>query len=150
MEKIKIMKNKIYIIKICYILKIDVNQEGSKIPTIEYEVYYPLFGSSLIKLNLTACKNTKIDISIPIVLTDEIDKINSSSPYYNDICYTTRSEKGTDISLSDRKKDFIKKNLTVCEEDCDFTDYNNTIEKATCSCKVKMNSTSVSESKIDP
>ena len=111
-----------------YILKIDVNQEGLKIPKIEYEVYYPLFGDSLIKLNLTVCKNSKIDLSIPIVITESLDKVNQSSGYYNDICYTYTSEDGTDISLSDRKEEFINNNLTVCEEDCDFINYDNELE----------------------
>ena len=127
--------------KSLYILKVDVVQDGLQIPKIEYEVYYPLFGGSLIKLNLTSCKDSKIDLSIPVKLNDDIDKINSSSNYYNDICYTYTSENGTDISLSDRKKDFVNKNLTVCEEDCDFIDYNYTTGKAICSCKVKTNST---------
>ena len=127
--------------KSLYILKIDVRQEGLKIPKIEYEVYYPLFGDSLIKLNLTVCKNSKIELSIPVSLTESLDKINSSSEYYNDICYTITSENGTDISLSDRKKEFINNNLTVCEEDCDFSEYNYTTGKAMCSCKVKTKST---------
>ena len=127
--------------KSLYILKIDVKQEGLKIPKIEYEVYYPLFGRELIKLNLTVCENSKIDLSIPVILSDSLDKINSSSDYYNDICYTYTSEDGTDISLSDRKKDFIKNNLTVCEEDCDFSEYDYSYGKAICSCKVKTNST---------
>ena len=74
--------------KSLYILKVDVVQDGLQIPKIEYEVYYPLFGGSLIKLNLTSCKDSKIDLSIPVKLNDDIDKINSSSNYYNDICYT--------------------------------------------------------------
>ena len=127
--------------KYLYILKIDVRQEGLKVPKIEYEVYYPLFGGSLIKLNLTACENSKIELSIPVELTESLDKINSSSKYYNDICYTFTSENGTDISLSDRKKEFINNNLTVCEEDCTFTGYNYSTGKAICSCKVKTNST---------
>ena len=127
--------------KSLYILKIDVKQKGLKIPKIEYEVYYPLFGESLIKLNLTVCQGSKIDLSIPVELTESIDKMNSSSNYYNDICYTYTSEDGTDISLADRKKEFIDNNLTVCEEDCDFVDYDHDTGKAICSCKVKTNST---------
>ena len=127
--------------KSLYILKIDVKQDGLKIPKIAYEVYYPLFGGNLIKLNLTACQESKIDLSIPVVLSDDLDKVNQSSNYYNDICYTYTSEDGTDISLSDRKKDFVNNNMTVCEEDCDFTDYNYTTGKAIYSCKVKVNST---------
>ena len=72
--------------KSLYILKIDVKQEGLRIPKIAYEVYYPLFGNNLIKLNLTVCKDSKIEISIPVLLTDDIDKINPASEYYNDIC----------------------------------------------------------------
>ena len=134
-EEYNITKN-----KSLYLLKIDVKQEGYKIPKIEYEVYYPLFNTSLIKLNLTSCESTKINLKIPVLLADSLDIMNSSSKYYSDICYTYTSSDGTDISLLDRKKDFVNKNLTVCEEDCDFIDYNYTIEKATCSCKVKMNS----------
>ena len=126
--------------KSLYILKIDIKQEGFQTMKIDYEVYYPLFGNELIKLNLTVCENTKIDLSIPTVLSDDIDKMNASSGYYNDICYTYTSENGTDISLSDRKKDFVNNNLTVCEEDCDFVDYDNIYKKAICSCKVKTNS----------
>ena len=123
--------------KYLYILKIDVKQEGYKIPKIAYEIYYPLFGGNLIKLNLTACDDSDIKIYIPVNLTDDIDKINPASDYYNDICYTYTSEDGTDISLLDRKKNFIDNKLTVCEEDCKFEGYNYTTEKAICSCKVK-------------
>ena len=133
-----------------YILKIDIKQEGYKIPKIEYELYYPLFGSSLIKLDLIACQNTSLEFSIPIVINDNIDIRNSSSAYYNDICYTTKSENCKMITLLDRQKYFIDNNLTICEEDCNFTYYNNSIEKATCLCKVKLNSTSISESKFNP
>ena len=136
-EEYNISKN-----KSLYILKIDVNQEGFNIPKIEYEIYYPLFGNALIKLNLTVCKDSKINLSIPMIITESLDKINQSSGYYNDICYTTTSEDGTDISLMDRKKDFVNNNLTICEENCDFISYDNELAKAVCSCKVKTNSSS--------
>ena len=111
--------------KSLYILKIDVKWEGLKIPKIAYEVYYPLFGDNLIKLNLTVCKDSKIEISIPVVLTDDIDQINPASEYYNNKCYTYTSEDGTDISLSDRKNNFVNNNLTICEEDFNFNGYIN-------------------------
>ena len=38
---------------------------------------------------------------------ENIDKYNSSSGYYNDMCYITSSYYGTDISLKDRRNDFI-------------------------------------------
>ena len=107
-----------------------------KIPKIEYDVYCALFGTNLIKLNLTVCKNTKISISIPMIITEDIDKLNSSSGYYNDICYTTTSEDGTDITLKDRKKDFINNNKAVCQDDCQFSKYDSEKMKVECSCDV--------------
>ena len=101
--------------------KIDVFQEGMKTPKIEYDVYSKLSVTHLIKLNLSICENSRISLSIPIAITESVDKLNSSSGFYNDICYTTTSESGTDISLEDRKKDFVDGNKTVCQEDCIFS-----------------------------
>ena len=42
-----------------YILQIISEEEGMKIPKIEYEIYYPFDGYNLKKLNLTSCKNSK-------------------------------------------------------------------------------------------
>ncbi len=87
-----------------YILKIDVIEKGMKIPKIEYEIFYPLNGSDLVKLNLSVCQNTKIDIYIPTKINNnDIDKYNPSSDYYNDKCTKATSNENTDISLSDRK-----------------------------------------------
>ena len=69
-----------------YIKKIIVPQEGYKIPKMEYDIYSKLFGINLIKLNITVCGNRKIKISIPIELTENLDKLNCSSGYYNNIC----------------------------------------------------------------
>ena len=135
--------------KSLYILKLDVYQPGMKIPKIEYEVYYNLYGGNLVKLNLTVCENTKIHISLPVKLNEDLDKLNSSSAYYHDICYTSTSDSGTDISLSDRQNDFINNNKTLCEENCDLSKYNYEISKAICSCGIKLNIPSVSDINID-
>ena len=119
-----------------FMKKIDVFQDGMDIQKIEYEVYSKLNGTNLIKLNLSICENTKIDISIPVILTDNIDIHNSSSGYYNDICYTSTSENGTDITLKDRRQEFIYNNKTVCQENCVFSDYDYNTQKAKCSCDI--------------
>ena len=75
-----------------------------KIPKIEYEIYCKLNNSNLVQLDKSICKDSKIDIILPVRLDEDINKLNSSSDYYNDICYTTSSESGTDITLEDRKK----------------------------------------------
>ena len=132
-----------------YIIKIDKNEEGMKIPKIEYELYYPLYNNELIKLNLTECKNTKVEISIPIKINDKIEKYNSSSNFYNNICSKTTSNYGTDISLKDRKEEFIKNNMTLCEEDCDLIEYDEQIEKAKCSCLIKITLPMIDDIKFD-
>ena len=132
-----------------YIKKIDIPQEGMKIPKIEYNIYFKLFDTNLIKLNLTTCENTRIDLTIPIVINEDIDKLNSSSGYYNDICYTTTSDCGTDISLKDRKEDFVENNKTVCQEDCIFSEYDYKTQKAKCSCNVKESSLFFVDMKIN-
>ena len=110
-----------------------------KIPKIEYEIYYPLNGgNNLTKLNLTSCKDTKIEISIAVKINDKIDKYNLSSNYYNDICSKTTSESGTDISLKDRRNDFVDNNISLYEENCELIDYNYNNEKVKCSCDIKL------------
>ena len=132
-----------------YMKKIDIVQDGMKIPKVEYDVYCKLFGTNLIKLNLTVCSKSKILIFMPFEIKDELYKYNSSSEYYNDICNTTTSEDGIDISLKDRKKEFIDNNNFICQEDCDFSEYNKETSKAACSCKVKESSQSFANMNIN-
>ena len=123
--------------KILFIKKIDLNQEGFKIPKVVFDLYCNINGTNLIKLNISHCKYTKYNISIPVKLTENIDKLNSSSGYYNDICYTSTTDAGTDIILKDRRNEFIKYKKTLCQDDCIFIDYNYNLEKAICSCNFK-------------
>ena len=110
-----------------YILKMDVKQEGYKIPKIEYEVYYPLNekynDNKLYLLNLSVCNNVNIDIYIPLIYNGSLDEIDPNSDFYNDICNTYTSENGTDLTLSQRKNNYINNNLSVCEENCIFQGY---------------------------
>ena len=77
-----------------------------KAKKVEYNVYSKLSGKNLEKLNLSICENTKIFINIPIEINDNVDKYNTSSGYFNDICYPTTSDDDTDISLQDRKNEY--------------------------------------------
>ena len=121
-----------------YILKIDIPVDN--IQNIEYEIFYNFSANNLTKLNLSVCKNIKIDISIPKdIPINEIDKYNKSSGYYNDLCYTLKDDKGIDEPLEDRRNDYKNNNMSICEEDCDFTGYNFTTKKAICSCYTKIN-----------
>ena len=101
-------------------------------------MYYPLYNNTLIKLNLSLCQHTKVEITIPVKLNDILDLYNISSAYYNDICYKTKSESGTDISLKNRRDNYIKNNMSLCEENCELIEYNYTEEKVKCSCDIKL------------
>ena len=127
----------------------NVVQEGMAAIKVEYDVYARISGSKLSKLNITVCEKSKIDLSIPVEIKDNLDKLNSSSDYFNNICYQATSDSGTDISLNDRKKEFVDGNNTVCQEDCDFSEYNKTSKKAKCSCKVKESSSSFMDMTIN-
>ena len=103
----------------------------------------------MIKLNLSICDNIKISLLIPIEINENLDILNSSSAYYNDICYTTTSENGTDIPLNDRKNEFIQGDKTICQDDCILSDYNEITKKANCSCNVQEMSLSFKDMNIN-
>ena len=135
--------------KTLYLKRIDAKEKDMNVSKIEYDVYCKINGTKLQKLDLSICDKSKITISIPVTLNESLDILNSSSRYYNDICYTTTSENNTDISINDRQKEFCNKNKMVCQEDCDFVDYDNKTKKALCSCGIKESSSSFANMKIN-
>ena len=132
-----------------YIKKLDIYQNNMKIPKISYDVFSKISGTNLEKLNLSICGDNRISLSIPIIINENLDEFNSSSEYYNDICYSATSENGTDISLKDRKILFVGKDKTICQENCEFAEYNYTIKKANCSCSINQNSFSFVDMNIN-
>ena len=116
-----------------FMKKIDIKQEYFKIPKIQYDIYSKLNNSNLIKLNISYCQNIKIDLFMPLILNDSIDILNPKSDYYNDLCYITTSNSGTDIIIKDRQKEFINNNKTICQEKCDLINYNNIDKIVQCS-----------------
>jgi len=132
-----------------YMKKIDVIQEGMRIPKVEYDVYSKLNGSNLQKLNLTVCDNTKISLFIPVLITENLDILDTNSDYYNDICYPSSSDSGADIILKDRQIEFAEGNKTICQDDCDFSTYDYDLKKVKCLCKVKESSSYYNDMKIN-
>ena len=125
------------------ILKIDILEEGLLMPIIEYELFN---SKTKDKLNLTICKDIKIKIYIPVSIDkNNLFKYNSSSDYYNDICYPFTTEDKTDITLKDRRKEYIEKNMSVCENICEYKNYDLNTKKVECDCFVKTNFSSISE-----
>ena len=125
---------------------LEIKQEGMRIPKVEYDIYTK-YGENLTKLNISFCKNNEISLLIPINNIGNLDKLNKNSGYYNDFCYTETTESGTDITLKDRKNEFPS--VAVCQDDCDFVNYNYTSKKAKCSCIPKQSSSSFADMKID-
>ena len=130
------------------LFKIDVYKEGYNMPVVEYEIYRYKTGE---KLELNICNGMTAEISVP---TDSIDEnkiylYDPNSDFYNDVCYTYTSEKGTDVCLEDRKNEYIENNRTLCEEDCSFNGYDTKTKKAKCQCKIKINLLMISEITID-
>ena len=135
--------------KILYMEKFDVSQSGLKISKIEYRIYCKLHGTNLVRLNISICKNSKIFLSRPMELNGDINKLNTSSGYFNDLCYTSTSNSGTDISLRDRQKEYVEGEQIVCQEDCSFAHYNSTTLHANCSCNAKESSDNFENMKIN-
>ena len=140
------------------IYKIDIKTSDSSSTYVTYEVY----DSHLNQLNLDVCSETQITIQVPVHLDDTLDSLakslsdsgynlfNENDSFYNDICATFTSENGTDMLLSDRKKDIYSntQNTSICQSDCELESYNSTSKKAKCNCEVKTSST-ISSLNID-
>ena len=131
-------------------MKVDAFIDDLIIPKVEYETFYPFNLINMTQLNLSICKDIKIYIRVPLNISkDDIVKHNSSSNLYNDICYVLKNEKGLDKPIKARRDDFIKYNLSGCEEGCEFSEYDIINKNALCSCFTKINLPILSEIKVD-
>ena len=135
------------------IYKTDLKKEGFKSTYVAYEVYDPL---SLQQLNLSVCNNIEITINVPVEINIDIQVLSDSlsnygynlfdkdDPFYQDICAKYTTINGTDILLSDRKKDIYNvnqnQNESICQNKCDIKSYNSKNKKAQCNCLVDINS----------
>ena len=124
------------------IFKTDIYKEGLSTPKVEYEIYDV---KNKRNLDLNICKDTKIQLLLPCNIDENnVYKYNISSDYYNDICYSYTTDNGTDIILSDRKNEFLDKNMALCENGCEYNGYDSNIKKAICDCDIQ-STTAVSE-----
>ena len=129
------------------IFKLDIDMEGYSAPAVEYEIYNPITKE---KLNLKYCNDEQISMSIPVSIDEnELFKYNLKSEFYNDICSTYTTNYKTDITLNDRQKEFINKNMTLCENDCHYDSYDYILKKVECKCDVKYRIKELYEIKID-
>ena len=133
-----------------YIFKVDAYVEGKTGPNVEYEIYYHFDTKKLNQLDLSICEGKEILIGYPVDISEnELDSYNSSSDYYNDVCYTYTNSKGTDVTLNDRQMEYINNNKRYCDENCEFSKYDIVNKRLICSCNIKYSISMISGIKID-
>ena len=131
------------------ILKTDIldEKDPSKI-IVQYEIYDP-YNLEMIPLDI--CDDTTVNINIPVVLDDVTESLYKSlnnsgynlfdlnDSFYNDVCTTYTTEDGTDLVLVDRMNIYHDnaQNVYLCQEGCEFVQYNETTKKSKCNCDVK-------------
>ena len=125
------------------IFKIDYFSPDTLIPIIGYEIYHPLNKS---KLDLKYCEEILIKLNIPVTIDeDNLFKYDPNSEFYNDNCFSYTTENGTDIILNDRKQEFIDNNLSLCENNCNYTGYIKEDKQSSCNCVIKNKMDLISE-----
>ena len=127
------------------LFKLDIIREDELLNQIEYKLY----DENLNEINFN---NTQIKISIPIsnkksineqlnneynILTNEKIVWNSSSPFYNDICYAF-SENNKDIILEDRKKNYFPYDKKIFDENCEFVSIKDDVIELLCDYKANI------------
>ena len=119
------------------VFKIEYKDPNFKIPIIEYNL---ISAIKSIKLHLEYCRNTKLKYYIPKEINDFEDyKYNPLNNYYTDKCFPY-NKNNLDIILYDRKKEFDKNNMSLCESMCKFKGYKDNLIECECDIKNKFNS----------
>ena len=124
---------------------------------VQYEVFDP---NTLEQLDLSICKDSSINIYIPISLSQEkenlyndlkesgYDLFDENDSFYTDICTPYKSENGTDVLLSDRKKDFYNNSEVSCQANCNYSEYLSELKYLKCECYASSEDIDTSEPEI--
>ena len=120
-----------------YLFKIDYFLDDYKIPVIEYNIYNKV-GKELQKINLDNFKDKHVRYYLPVSINQEDEfRYNPTNNYFNDICYSYDADNGKDKILYERKDEFNKLKMSLCEKDCIYIKYDFNINKVICECKIK-------------
>ena len=140
------------------VYKVDIKNSDASSTYVQYEVYNPVNKSLL---NLSICDS--ITVNTPVNISNEMEEIynslsesgynlfDSEDDFYQDICSTYTTANGTDMLLSDRKKDIYSttEDISLCQTGCELESYNSTTKKAKCNCEVSTTSSVNSDLDID-
>ena len=126
------------------IFKIDYYKPGSLIPIIGYEIFHPENKS---KLDLNFCKNESINFNLPVLSIDEdnLYKYDPNNEYYTNECYPSTTDDGVDIILNDRHSEYNNNNLSLCQNNCTFQEYEKDSKNAICQCLASSKDLIISE-----
>ena len=142
------------------IFKSDIKTEDLITTYTQYEIYKL---NSQNNLNLSICNDTLIDIYTPVNLKSSTqslyDSLNNSGhnlfdpndSFYNDICTPYTTENGTDVIIEDRQNSIYNENgnMELCQEECVFDSYDNSVKKAKCQCKVQDKNSTINYSSVN-
>ena len=115
---------------------------------VQYEIYEPY---NLTKLNLSICNEEKINLYIPLILSEETkyiyenmkslgyDMFNINDPFYQDLCTPYKTENNTDIPLSARKEYIYNNKDSKCQANCDLSSYIPNSLYINCTCNIEIN-----------
>ena len=124
------------------IILIDIYRQNQS-PYTFYNFYHPETG---IQLNSEICSSTKVTKSTDLLslgmdniedkkdlISQGIDIFNSSSPFYDDICFHFESPNGKDVPLKERILLYYP-NITLCDDGCENKGIDPEKYKAKCEC----------------
>ena len=127
------------------VFQTEVTSSNNK--SLTNKVQYVVYDENNTQLNLSVCENEQIKISYAIKDDSNfnmtrysyfeekgIDILDSTDPFFNDICYTY-SDGTSDVILSDRIND-IYQNYSLCDSGCEYQGLNSSMGTISCSCNV--------------
>ena len=122
------------------LLKIEYPILGLRIPIIEYKVFLADKSESKKDIDLSSCNKIKFYYLIPGKIDEENEYLHDPYNEYNsELCYQYTTDNNTDIILYDRRKYFNDNNMSLCETNCKYVEYNEGIIKCECEIKTDFN-----------
>ena len=98
------------------IIKLGKNDDNNRNTNLDIDVYHPI---TYIKLNLSICDNTTVDLYVPLTMSsnqsiiyknlvdDGYEPFNLRDKFYRELCTPYTSKNDTDVLLEDEKNLFI-------------------------------------------
>ena len=140
-------------------VKMDIINTTINATYVQYEIFNPHDYS---KVSLEICKNVTIVITVPVILDNSslslisdledsgYNAFDINDDFYNDICSTYTAQNGADMTLSARKNNIYDsvKEIYLCQDGCEFEEFDTETSKAVCSCNVQESQSVIDISKI--